>query len=208
MSFQEITFTQCKCLPDMLEPFPVEQTQEIQPIKSFLKKPPLSQPWTVMYFHLRLKTFSGNEQQPSEIICNGLEIDLPPQLCSHIRELCTVYNMCTYRNSRVLGEFYYVATIWSYKHAWIKLKLADLTIQHTTKNACWGFKMADITSSHWHRKQRVKSPQNPAMLLSVPVFSCAFWTLKQTMYLPTGCLITHKFSLSNKQNLIKFIYSV
>lgn len=63
-----------------------------------------------MYFHLRLETFSGNEQQPYEIISNGLEKGLPPKLCSHIRELCTVYNVCTYRNSCVLGELYSVAT--------------------------------------------------------------------------------------------------
>lgn len=53
-----------------------------------------------MYFHSRLKTFSGNEQQSSEIISNGLEIDLPPRLCSHIRELRTV--ICVFTGMVVL----------------------------------------------------------------------------------------------------------
>lgn len=32
MSFQEMTFTQCKHLPETLKPFPAAQAQEIQPI--------------------------------------------------------------------------------------------------------------------------------------------------------------------------------
>lgn len=61
---------------------------------NFQRKSLLSQLWTIMYFYLRPETFSGNEQQPSEIVSNGLEKNsLPPKLRSNIRELCAVI-MC------------------------------------------------------------------------------------------------------------------
>lgn len=54
-----------------------------------------SQPWTVTYLHLIPETFSGNEQQPSEIISNGLESKkgLPPKMCRNITEICTAFIM-------------------------------------------------------------------------------------------------------------------
>lgn len=80
MSFQEIAFTQCKRLPDMLKPFPAAQVQEIQPITKVIFKEITAEPAVnCNVFSLRPGTFSGNGQQPSEIINNGLggKVSLP-----------------------------------------------------------------------------------------------------------------------------------
>lgn len=97
----------------------------------------------------------------------------------------------------------------------MKLPLFDPINKHGLCSNClipvfslpWDFKLADLTLSHWHHKQRKK--WNPlAFTVSVYVFLCEFWTLKQTLYLPAGCFLKRWFSLSSKPNLIKFIYSV
>lgn len=44
MPFQEITFTQCKRLPDTLEPLPAARTQEIQPITKVIFKEIAAEP--------------------------------------------------------------------------------------------------------------------------------------------------------------------
>lgn len=57
------------------------------------------------------------------------------------------------------------------------LKQADLTIQHTMRNACKDLQQADTTFC--------LAPQTQSKsLFAFPAFLCEFWTLMQTSYLP------------------------
>ncbi len=72
-----------------------------------------------MYFHSSPGTFSGNEQQPSEIISNGLEKEISLPNCAATLESYALLQYVYLQEK--LAEFYYVAAAWSYKHAWMKI---------------------------------------------------------------------------------------